>query len=137
MAEDLQFREVEHTADRAFTIRGRDLAELFVHAAQAIATIQGQPAASQEGVRRDIEITGGDCETLLVNWLNELLYLQDVYKESYARYEILAISDTFLHAALHGEPNASVRRIIKAVTFHGLKIEHLPDGLQATVVVDV
>jgi SHS2 domain-containing protein len=136
MGDDPRFREVEHTADRAFTVRGRDLAELFVLAARAICAIQGQPD-TQETVSREVEVSGVDRETLLVNWLNEILYLQDVHKESYSRFQVAVISDTFLRASLHGEPDASIRRSIKAVTFHGLKIEHLPDCWEATIVVDV
>jgi SHS2 domain-containing protein len=137
LANDLRFREVEHTADRAFTVRGRDLAELFAFAARALCAIQGQPTDTREAVSREIEVSGVDRETLLVNWLNEILYLQDVHKESYSRFHVAAISDTFLRASLRGEPNASIRRSIKAVTFHGLKIERLPDGWEATIVVDV
>ncbi|HYN16065.1 MAG TPA: archease [Terriglobales bacterium] len=137
MASDLRFREVEHTADRAFTVRGRDLAELFALAARALGTIQGQPADTRETISRQLEVSGVDRETLLVNWLNEILYLQDVHKESYSRFEVATIFDTSLRASLHGEPDASSRRTIKAVTFHGLKIERLPDGWEATIVVDV
>jgi len=137
MAGDLRFREVEHTADRAFTVRGRDLAELFELAARALGVVQGQSAATRENVSRPVEVSGVDRETLLVNWLNEILYLQDVHKESYSHFEVAAISDTFLRASLLGEPDASSRRIIKAVTFHGLKIDRLPDGWEATIVVDV
>ena len=137
MAGNLQFREVDHTADRAFTVRGRDLAELFELAARALCAIQGQPTTTQETVSRQVEISGLDRETLLVNWLNEILYLQDVHKESYSRFQVAVMSDTSLRASLHGEPSASIRRTIKAVTFHGLKIGRLPDGWEATVVVDV
>jgi len=38
---------------------------------------------------------------------------------------------------LHGDCNAASRRTIKAVTFHGLQLEPLPDGWEATIVVDV
>jgi SHS2 domain-containing protein len=137
MAADLRFREVEHTADRAFTVRGRDLAELFALAAQALRAIQGQPTDTPHAVRREVEISGVDRETLLVNWLNEILYLQDVHKESYSGFEVIAISDTSLRASLHGDCNASSRRTIKAVTFHGLRIERRSDGWEATIVVDV
>jgi SHS2 domain-containing protein len=137
MAGDLGFREVEHTADRAFTVRGRNLAELFAHAAHALCAIQGQPAGTQQTVRREVEVSGVDRETLLVNWLNEILYLQDVHRESYSGFEVIAISDTSLRASLRGEPSASSRRTIKAVTFHGLEIERLSDAWEATIVVDV
>jgi SHS2 domain-containing protein len=137
MAGDLRFQEVEHIADRAFTVRGRDLAELFALAAHALCAIQGQPTDTRQTVFREVEVSGVDRETLLVNWLNEILYLQDVHQESYSGFEVMAISDTSLRASLRGEPSASSRRTIKAVTFHGLKIERLSDAWEATIVVDV
>jgi SHS2 domain-containing protein len=137
MAGDLRFREVEHTADRAFTVRGGDLAELFALAAHALCAIQGQPTDTRETVSREVEVSGVDRETLLVNWLNEVLYLQDVHKECYSRFAVAAVSETSLRAFVHGEANASSRRTIKAVTFHGLRIERLADGWEATIVVDV
>ncbi len=137
MADDSHFLELEHTADRAFTVRGRDLPELFARAAQALGTIQGQPTGTQESVHREVEISGVDLETLLVNWLNEILYLQDVHKEAYSRFQVHTISDTALRASLYGEANSSIRRTIKSVTFHGLKIERRPEEWEASVVVDV
>jgi len=137
MARDLRFREVEHTADRAFTVRGRDLAELFAVAAYALCAIQGQSTTTQQTVRREVEVSGVDREALLVNWLNEILYLQDVHHESYSGFEVIEISDSLLRVSVCGEPSASSRRTIKAVTFHGLKFERLSDCWEATIVVDV
>jgi len=72
-----------------------------------------------------------------VNWLNELLYLQETQQETYSRFEILEISDTHLRARVHGRPHRPEGKLIKAVTFHGLEIRHSEDGLEATIVVDV
>lgn len=137
MAGEPQFREVDHTADRAFRVRGRDLAELFARAAHALGAIQGRPSETRENVSREVEVSGVDRETLLVNWLNEILFLQDVQKESYSRFQVVTISDTSLRASLYGGPDATGRQTVKAVTFHGLKIERMADGWEATVVVDV
>ncbi len=137
MSTDLQFQEIEHTADRAFKIRAQSLPELFVLAARAICTAQRQPTETQEMVTREVEISGPDRETLLVNWLNELLYLQEVYSESYFAFQVAAISDTHLRASVVGDTDASARRTIKAVTFHGLKIQRLQDEWEATITVDV
>jgi len=86
---------------------------------------------------RDVEVDGFDRETLLVNWLNELLYLQEMNNETYANLEIQEISDTHLTARLHGQSGQPNRRLIKAVTFHGLKVEQSEGAWRATVIVDV
>ncbi len=137
MGSELPFRELEHTADRAFVVRGGDLAELFVHSAQALFSAGGAHGEVSLPVSRTVEVCGADLETLLVNWLNELLYLQETYGESYTRFEIQAFSDRRLRAAIYAAPGARARRVIKAVTFHGLRIERSADGWEAVFVVDV
>ena len=94
------FDEIEHTTDRAFRARGRNFRELFEHAAQAMfaleAGCEGQPVV---GPVRDVAVAGFDRETLLINWLNELLYLHKVHKENYA---ISRFSRSLTYGCGHG-----------------------------------
>ena len=131
------FQEIEHTADWAFRAHGRDLAHLFANAARGLFELQGSTGSGETTTVREVAASGKDRETLLVNWLNELLYLQETQQETYSRFEILEISDTHLRARVHGHPNRPEGKLIKAVTFHGLEIRHREDGLQSTIVVDV
>lgn|SRR5512146_386766 len=133
------FEEVEHTADWAFRARGATPAELFENAARAMFALQagGPWPARAEGEARSVEVQGFDRETLLVNWLNELLYLQEKRGETYGDFKVQAISETRLRAQVRGRPGQNAARMIKAVTFHGLEIKRTPDGWEATVVVDV
>ncbi len=132
------FEEVEHTADWAFRVRGQDLKQLFANAADAMFALQLRPPPppAQE-VERQVEVTGLDRETLLVNWLNELLYLQEKHGEIYREFDLQEISDTRLRAHLRGQRSPGAARMIKAVTFHGLEIKRVAEGWEATVVVDV
>jgi protein archease len=132
------FEEVEHTADWAFRARGHDLKQLFANAASAMFELQLRPPLPlAEEVERHLEVAGFDRETLLVNWLNELLYLQEKHGEIYREFELQDISDTRLRARLRGLRSPGVARMIKAVTFHGLEIKRVAEGWEATVVVDV
>jgi SHS2 domain-containing protein len=90
-----------------------------------------------EAVERQVEVRGFDPESLLVNWLNELLYLQEKYGEIYCKFDVQEISDTQLRARLRGQRSPVAMRMIKAVTFHGLEIKKAPEGWEAMVVVDV
>jgi SHS2 domain-containing protein len=131
------FDEIEHTADWAFRARGRDMKELFQHAAEAMFALQGQAVEPAVGKTRDLQVEGFDRETLLVNWLNELLYLQETTGESYTGFEIVEMSDARLRAKLQIGAQDKNRRLIKAVTFHNLKLQRAADGWEVTVVVDV
>ncbi|HXE91053.1 MAG TPA: archease [Terriglobales bacterium] len=132
------FEEIEHTADWAFRIRGRTLAELFLNAARAVCWPRGAAPQFEPSVMREVSVEGVDRETLLVNWLNELLYLQETKGEAYNRFEITEISETSLRARVEGRTReASDANPIKAVTFHDLRITEEKDGFEVTVVVDV
>lgn len=130
------FDELEHTADWAFRVKGRDLRELFERAALALFALQRQAATPSEHTR-ELEVSGFDRETLLVNWLNELLYLEESGGGSVAACSILEISDQHLRAQVGTSSGGQARRLIKAVTFHNLKLQHTAEGWEATVVVDV
>jgi SHS2 domain-containing protein len=131
------YEEVEHTADRAFRVRGHDLAELFRNAALALTSVQAATGQEGRSSAREVEVRGVDREALLVNWLNEILYLQEKHRETYIRFEALSISEQHLRARLHGVPLVTARTLVKAVTFHGLKVKHTGQDWEATLVVDV
>ena len=131
------FQEIEHTADWAFRARGRRVEQLFANAARAMFELQGSTGSGQTSIAREVAVSGADRETVLVNWLNELLYLQERHHESYSRFEILEISDTHLRARVHGQPHRPEGKLIKAVTFHNLELRRSERGWEATIVVDV
>ncbi len=131
------FEEIEHTADRAFRAYGRDLRDLFTHAAHGVLAIEGSTPDAGPGVEREVEVAGPDRETLLVNWLNHLLYLQELHGEAYVEVVVIEIDDRRLRASLKGVRLAAPKRTIKAVTFHDLAITRMGEGWQATIVVDV
>ena len=131
------YEEIEHTADRAFRVCGRDLAELFGNAALALMAVQAATGYETSTTAREVEVTGADREALLVNWLNEILYLQEKCRETYSRFEVLSISEQQLRARMQGAALVTARTLVKAVTFHGLKVKQTGQGWEATVVVDV
>ena len=131
------FEEIEHTADWAFRARGRNLAGLFENAARAMASLDKVAAAGKSPATRDVEVEGVDRETLLVNWLNEILYLEQTYREVYDRSRISQSSDNHLRARLYGRPSGNRVSHIKAATFHDLGIKQTAEGFEATVVLDV
>ena len=46
----------------------------------------------------DIQVTAPDREALLVNWLNELIYLFEAKEILFSRFDIASITDTELKA---------------------------------------
>lgn len=132
------YREVPHTADLALEVWGRDLPELFVHAAQGMfslaATIEpGAPVSAT----RELALSAPDWETLLVDWLNELLALQDEHHEAYVEFEVSLPEHGRLHARLRATQAYRLNIAIKAATFHDLSITKDEQGYHTLVVFDV
>ncbi len=135
-----RFEEIPHTADWSFRAFGRNLRELFENAAFAMFSMQGSidpNAQGAEEIEREVQVNGIDYESLLVNWLSELLYLQEAKRETYHRFRVEKISPTALKAQVFGRSAGKIDKIIKAATYHNLKIEQTPNGWEAVVVVDV
>ena len=133
----MSFEEIEHTADRAFRVQGRNFEELLENAARAMSSLNRLGPSGEPSAVRTIEVAGIDREALLVNWLNEILYLEQAHGEVYDRFQILESSNCHLHARLNGQQSERWATNIKAATFHDLTIRQTPEGLEATVVFDV
>jgi SHS2 domain-containing protein len=133
-----RFEEIPHTADWSFRAFGKDLRELFENAAHAIFALEGAQADRHANeIARVVHVTGIDYESLLVNWLTELLWLQESNRETYHRFQIETLTPTELQAQVFGAPLTTLNKVIKAVTYHNLQVEQTMEGWQATVVVDV
>lgn len=133
-----RFEEIPHTADWSFRAFGKDVRELFENAAHAIFALEGAHAdVHANEMARGVHVTGIDYESLLVNWLTELLWLQESNHETYHRFQIETLTPTELRAQVFGTPLTSLNKVIKAITYHNLNIEQTAEGWQATVVVDV
>ncbi len=131
-----RFEEIPHTADWSFRAFGHDLRELFANAAFAIFALEGAELR-KPNITRTLQATGIDYESLLVNWLTELLWLQESHQETYHRFQIETLTSTALRAQILGAPMTRLNKVIKAVTYHNLKIEQTKSGWQVVVVVDV
>jgi SHS2 domain-containing protein len=91
-----------------------------------------------------IRLGPDDLEALLRSWLSELLYIFHVRKLLLSEFSVSIDDnpgDRGLSATARGEPLDVVRHKadveVKAVTWHGLKVEQTPDGWLAEVIVDI
>lgn len=131
------YEELEHTADWAIRVRGRDLAELFAHAGQAMFAMMGADLSKPTTSSHDLRLSDLDAEALLVRWLNALLYIQERHGELLTRFDMRRVTPTELEATAHGAPGKPTRAKVKAVTFYDLRIVKTDQGLEATLVFDV
>jgi SHS2 domain-containing protein len=132
------FEIVEHTADWALRIVGRDLTQLFRHAAQGMSTLLvADVLAIGLNEERQIALEAYDAESLLVAWLGELAYWAEVEQLVFRQFDLVPVTPTHLQATVRGGRAAELQKHIKAVTYHNLNIIQGEAGLEATVVFDV
>jgi SHS2 domain-containing protein len=131
------FEELEHTADIAVRAHGATLGVLFANAARGMMALAGVEVDAGAPQRREIALDAPDVETLLVDWLSELVYcLEDGV--AYVDYDARA-TETRLQAAVSGGRVVEVQRHIKAVTYHNLRVDWVGTKgcYETTVVFDV
>ena len=132
-----RFEEIEHTADLAIRAYGRDLRELFANAAHGMFALMAEPSLEEPAREQEVSLEATDYEGLLVDWLNELIYLHEVEGETYSQFAIKTLSPTELKAQVTGGPTKIKTRAIKAATFHELEVVKTDKGYEATIVFDV
>jgi SHS2 domain-containing protein len=88
-------------------------------------------------VSHQVTLESYDLEALLVDWLNELIYLREADQECYDTYEIVRLEPTRLEALVRGTTRHLPQKVIKAATFSGLEITRDARGYSATITFDV
>jgi SHS2 domain-containing protein len=131
------FEEIDHTADWAYRIWGQTLEELFTQAAIGLYSLAGVRLEQGSEIVREIQLQGIDPESLLVAWLNELLYLHESENLGFDRFEILQLDRQTLKVRMSGAPVKTWLKFIKAVTYNDLAIRTTAKRIEATLVLDV
>ncbi len=129
------------TADKGIRAWGRDLPEVFVNAARGMWSLMVEPGMARRERMFPVKVEAGDRETLLVAWLNELLYLHETEGFVATECAIRHLTDTTLEAEVWGERVDRERHPlvghVKAATYHLLQVQPAEGGWEAQVVVDV
>jgi SHS2 domain-containing protein len=131
----------DHTADLGLRIRASGLDQLFEEAGQALFSAIVEDLESIRPLQRlDIKVEGDDRAFLLFDWMKELLYHFDTEHLLLARFEA-HVGDWGMSGSAWGEPADRARHNleheVKAITYHGLRVEQDVDGWLAEVIVDI
>ncbi len=131
----------EHTADIGIHAFGHTLPELFIHAAQGMESLMVAPEQVHESVTREIAVEGHDVVSLMIAWLNELVFLFDTEYLLFRTFEIGAFTETSLLGNASGELYDAQRHdlssAIKAVTWHEASVERTNEGYKARIIFDI
>ncbi len=135
------FEFLEHPADIGFRARGGTAGALFENSALALVSVALDPATVEPRQQFALEAEGGDYESLLVNWLSEVLWWLDGKRIAFHSFQVTRIGPSGLRAIARGEPRDPERHvsrlIVKAVTYHQLRVAREDGGWVAEVYLDI
>lgn len=134
---DLKFKPLEHPSDIGLIAYGKDKKEVLQNAALGMFSLMADLDKVKGKDCYEIKVSGDDQESLLVNWLNELIFIQDSKKVLLNEFKISKLSDKELSALVCGEKidlkKHIIQHSIKAATFNQLQLSEN----QAKIIFDV
>jgi SHS2 domain-containing protein len=137
----MDFELLAHPADIGFRVYGASVQDLFANCARALVSIILDPSNIHSAQHVSLSADGSDYESLLVNWLNEVLYYIDGKCLALGAFDVSQLTETRIECIATGEPRDPQkhppRLVVKAVTYHQLKVQYTENGWIAEVYVDV
>lgn len=133
---------LDHTADAKFRAFGMTREEAFANALRGMVAIVTPPEALGKDAVFHISVRAGKLESLLFDYLDEILFLYDTEKFLPACAEALTIVERegkfVLDATLRGECPTKISGNLKAVTYSDMICTEQPDGTWLVqVVIDI
>lgn len=144
-----QFELLDISGDAGIRAFGRDLPELFVNAAKGMYSLITDSQDIQEKKSLEISAQGSSLEGLLVSFLNELIFQFDTYGyigksirlTEFQHGKLTSLQAYMLSAVLTGEEfdldHHEGKLLLKAATYHKLKVHWKSDHWEAEVIFDV
>lgn len=123
------------TADIAFEAFGDTLEQTFENSALALEEVVTDTSKIEKNIEKNIEIKSENKKSMLYDFLSELLYLFDTEQLVFNDFDV-HIDGNVLKAKLKGDKVSDIRGEIKAITYHGMDIQH-KDKWRIQVIVDV
>lgn len=142
----MSFRIVEHTGDTAVELSAATEPELIESATRAVASILVDTSRSKPRAEREerVALEAEDGESLLVDYLNELIYLFDARAFLPWETEVEEVdlgSPARLRTVVRGDTFDPGRHTflteIKAATFHGVEIRREDGTISTRIVFDL
>lgn len=119
-------------------IYGASMTDVVGEAGRALASLTlGEPLPEATGPWREIELYSPDAVALLVDWLNELIYLAESEQWMPVEFDPIEVTHTYLHARMRGRALGTSPSLVKAATHHGARLEEVDGGLEAHLLLDV
>lgn len=134
----IKYKFLEHTADIKIQAFGKSVEEVFENCALAMFNSMSDENVKKK-VKKKIQVEGKDYESLLYNFLEELLFLLDSEGFFLSGVENLRIKNNKLTAQVVGDSaeNYNLETDIKAITYSEMFVREEKNKWIAQVVLDI
>ena len=135
----MSFEEISHTADIKIRVRAPTLESLFSETLNALMQVLFG-TDRRGGILKEIQVESPDNESLLLDFLSEVLFVSEV--ESLVFFDAcISIHGSQLTAELSGEPFDPNRHSggseVKGISYSGLSITNDANGYMLDIIFDV
>jgi len=139
-----RFLEGIATADIAIEATGKNLEEAFAEAALAMFEVQANTKKVKPSIPKKVEIKSEDNKSLLFDWLSKLIYLRDVERMFFSKFEveIKKMKNGFeLNAKIYGEKidyeKHEIKIEVKGVSYTQMEIKEKAKKCVIKFILDV
>jgi len=136
-----RFEILDHTADIGLVVHGENLKALFENAGEAFFHLITDLRKVKRRIERKIDIGGERLDRLMVDWLNELLYLHDIENLLFRGFKVESVGEDGLKAMAKGEAFQEgvhvIKTEVKAVTYHQIEVRQEKGRWRARVIIDL
>lgn len=137
----MRFEVLDISGDVGIRAFGRSLEELFINSASGMYNLITNTEKVERKRNIDIQLQSHSLDGLLVSWLNELIFQFDTYWFIGRDVKIKELSEYKLKASLSGEDFDETRHekrlLVKAATYHQLRIEKVGGEWKAEIIFDI
>jgi SHS2 domain-containing protein len=132
-----KYKFLEHTADIKFQAYGSTIEKAFENSALAMFNAMSEEKIASK-IKKKIKVSGKDKESLLYNFLEELLFLLDSENFFVSKVKV-KISGLKLEAELLGDDAGKyeTKLDVKAVTYNQMFVKREGKEWMTQVVIDV
>ncbi len=150
-----RYEQLDISGDVGLRVRGKTLEELFENAAAGMSELITDASRTKETEKKEVVLSSDNNENLLIQWLNELIFLFDTYGFIGKRFNLSLQRPDNVGAAAENRNSYPIRLeakvsggifdpkinesrlLIKAATYYGLSLKKTDAGWEATVVFDI
>ncbi|MCB4792230.1 MAG: archease [Elusimicrobia bacterium] len=134
-----KFSFFSHTADAGMRVCGKNIRQVFENAAKGLNDYL-KIRINKRKLKVKIKLKGNSYEGLIVQWLNELLYIIYSKRVIFTSYRLIELTERSLKAEATARKlleGSHFSREIKAVTYHNIKIVKTKNGYSTKLIFDI